>query len=132
MPVTHKKVAGWRSDAPTGEGTSRVPPTRAVQPEDVGETSLHSSPAPSSHQEAPGPTGPPETPPAPPMPTDQEFRSAVYMLAQLTATQRQPVATDVAGPSEGPGSSRVREFLALNPPQYAGTDRREDPQHFID
>ena len=54
------------------------------------------------------------------------------MLAQLVAAQCQPVAPDVVGPSEGPGSSRVREFLALNPPQFTGTDRREDPQHFVD
>uniref|UniRef100_M1DQN9 Integrase core domain containing protein n=1 Tax=Solanum tuberosum TaxID=4113 RepID=M1DQN9_SOLTU len=44
------------------------------------------------------------------------------MLAQLVAAQRQPVALDVAGPSEGPGSLRVREFVCLNPPQF--TDPR--------
>ncbi|KAK4706616.1 hypothetical protein R3W88_033828 [Solanum pinnatisectum] len=54
------------------------------------------------------------------------------MLAQLVAARCQPVAPDVAGPYEGLGSSRVREFLALNPPKFTGTDSREYPQHFVD
>ncbi|XP_049406245.1 uncharacterized protein LOC125869882 [Solanum stenotomum] len=54
------------------------------------------------------------------------------MLAQLVDAQCQPVAPDVAGPSEGLRSSTVREFLALNPPQFTGTDHREDAQHFVD
>ena len=56
---------------------------------------------------------------------------SLYELLGVAA-QCQPVAPDIAGPSEKPRNSRVREFLALIPPQFMGTDRREDPQHFVD
>lgn len=54
------------------------------------------------------------------------------MSTQLVAAQRQPVAPDITRPFEGPRGSRVREFLALNPSQFTGIDRKEDPQHFVD
>ncbi|XP_070040679.1 uncharacterized protein [Nicotiana tomentosiformis] len=34
--------------------------------------------------------------------------------------------------SEGSGSSRVQEFIALSPPEFTETYQREDPQDFID
>ncbi|KAK4716330.1 hypothetical protein R3W88_014668 [Solanum pinnatisectum] len=66
------------------------------------------------------------------VPQVEDFKSAVCMLAHFVVAQRQPIAPDVAGPSKGPESSRVCEFLTLNPLQFIGTDRREDPQHFVD
>nr|XP_009785552.1 PREDICTED: uncharacterized protein LOC104233801 [Nicotiana sylvestris] len=52
--------------------------------------------------------------------------------SRFVATQQQARASASAGPSEGSGSSRVREFIALNPPEFTGTDQREDLQDFID
>nr|XP_009771477.1 PREDICTED: uncharacterized protein LOC104222000 [Nicotiana sylvestris] len=49
----------------------------------------------------------------------------------LVATQQQARASASAGPSEGSGSSRVQEFIALNPPEFTRPDQREDPQDFI-
>ncbi|XP_070050237.1 uncharacterized protein [Nicotiana tomentosiformis] len=48
------------------------------------------------------------------------------------ATQQQARASASEGSSEGSGSSRVREFIALSPPEFTGTDQREDPQDLID
>ncbi|XP_070023316.1 uncharacterized protein [Nicotiana sylvestris] len=60
------------------------------------------------------------------------LRSAVHLLTQLVATQQQARASTSAGPSKGSGSSRDREFIALIPPEFTGTNQREDPQDFID
>lgn len=54
------------------------------------------------------------------------------ILAQLVVAQRQLVAPDVAEPSKGPKGLRVREFLPMNPAQFIGTDRKENPKHFVD
>lgn len=36
------------------------------------------------------------------------------------------------GPSEGPGSSRVIEFIDLSPPEFTRSEAGKDPKNFID
>lgn len=52
-------------------------------------------------------------------------------VTQFVAAQRQKVASNVAGPTEGPKILRVREFLTLNPPKLTRTDYRQYPKYSI-
>ncbi|XP_070041131.1 uncharacterized protein [Nicotiana tomentosiformis] len=122
-------MASHKRDTAAGEGTSRVPPVDGAQSEAQGETPTQPLPAPPPPMEIPRDTAHPVPPP---FPTDQDLRSAVYLLTQFVATQKQVRASASAGSSEGSGSSRVREFIALSPPEFTGTDQREDPRYFID
>ncbi|XP_070039339.1 uncharacterized protein [Nicotiana tomentosiformis] len=129
MTVPRKSTASQRRDTTVGEGTSRVPLVYGAQSEAQGETPTQPLPAPPPPEEIPRETSHPVPPP---LPSDQEFWSAVHLLTQLVATQQQVKASASAGFSEGSGSSRVREFIALTPPEFMGIDQREDLQDFID
>ncbi|XP_070054693.1 uncharacterized protein [Nicotiana tomentosiformis] len=128
MTVTRKTMASQRGDAAIGEGTGKVPSVDGSQSEAQGETSTQPLPATPPHEEFPRDTAHPVPPP---LPSDQDLRSAVHLLTQLVATQQQARASASAGSSEGFGSLRVRDFIALSPPNFTGTDQREDPQDFI-
>ncbi|XP_019267033.1 PREDICTED: uncharacterized protein LOC109244404 [Nicotiana attenuata] len=106
MTVTRKTMASQRRDTTESEGNSRPLPA-PPPPEDISRVTAHPVP--------------------PPLLSDQDLRSAVHLLTQLVATQQQARASASAGSSEGSRSSRVREFVALSPPEFTGTDQREDP-----
>ncbi|XP_070056432.1 uncharacterized protein [Nicotiana tomentosiformis] len=129
MTVTRKTTDSERGDAATGEGTSRVPSVDGSQSKAQGETPTQPLPAPPPPKEIPRDTA--HLVPHP-LPSDEDLRNAVHLLTQLVATQQQARALANVGSSEGFGSSRVQEFIALSPPEFKGTDQREDPQDFID
>ena len=127
MTVTRKTTASLRRDTIVGEGTSRVPPVDGAQSEAQGETPTQPLPAPPPTAEIPRDTAHPVPPP---LPSDQDLRSAVHLLTQLVATQQQARASASAGTSEGSGSSRVREFIALSPPRVHGVRSEGGPTGF--
>ena len=103
-----------------------MPQVRAGQSEAQSEMPSHTSSTPS----------PPEdirrhpTPPVPPSSTrDQDIRSALQLLTSLVAAQAQRQNT---GAAEKLVSTRVRDFINLDPPVFTGSDPKEDPQTFID
>ncbi|WMV58240.1 hypothetical protein MTR67_051625 [Solanum verrucosum] len=51
----------------------------------------------------------------PPIVTDQDIRNAVHLLTELVTTQRAQRMRGGAEKAEEPESSRIHEFLALNP-----------------
>ncbi|XP_070037094.1 uncharacterized protein [Nicotiana tomentosiformis] len=129
MKVTRKTTASQRRDTTVGEGTSRVPPVDGAQSEAQGETPTQPLPAPPPPEEIPRET----SHPVPHLlPSDQDLRSSVHLLTQLVATQQQARAPASVGSSEGCGSSRVQDFIALSPPEFTRTYQREDQQDFID
>nr|XP_009794218.1 PREDICTED: ELL-associated factor 1-like [Nicotiana sylvestris] len=125
MTVTRKTTASQMRDTSVGEGTSKVPPVDGAQSEAEGETPTQPLQAPPPPEEIPRE---PAHPLSPPLPLDQDLRSAVHLLTQLVSTQQQARASASAGSSKGFGISRVRDFIALSPPEFTGTDQREDPQ----
>ncbi|XP_070057258.1 uncharacterized protein [Nicotiana tomentosiformis] len=129
MTLTRKTMASHRRDTAVGEGTSRVPPVDGAQSEAYGETPTQPLLAPPPPEEIPREIAH-LVPPL--LPLDQDLRSAVHLLTQLIAIQQQARASASAGSSEGSGSSRVREFISLSPPEFTGIDQGEDPQDFID
>lgn len=102
MPVTHQAVACQRLDTSAGEGTSRVQPAGAVQLEGVRGDIFTSLPSTIFTSGGPRINRTSSSTSPPTIPINHEFRSAVYMLAQLIATQSQLAVMDVVRPSERP------------------------------
>ncbi|XP_055802119.1 uncharacterized protein LOC129871240 [Solanum dulcamara] len=58
--------------------------------------------------------------------TDEEFRTAITMLAHIVANQGEMAPQNMITPA-----SRVRNFTKMNPPEFHGLKGDEDPQDFV-
>ena len=126
MPQTRKsKSRGKQVEVAVGE-TSRTRPN-----ESQDESPSQTSPTPPSPEELRRGEVPPEPP------TDatvQDLRNAVQLLTRIVAGQGQRQEGPVVGigGADRAASTRIRDFLNLDPPSFTGLDPNEDPQDFID
>ncbi|XP_033511183.1 uncharacterized protein [Nicotiana tomentosiformis] len=109
---------------PRGEN---IPPT----------TTPHDSTIPAENAPIPPPTDIPAPPPSSttgPSVSDGDLRGAIQMFTQIVASQAQRLnATPTFSSHQGDFvSSRVNQFLQLEPPVFTGTKPEEDPQAFND
>ena len=61
--------------------------------------------------------------------SNAEFREAIRMLSQAVANQ---IGQQRGDRHEGADTSRIREFLGMNPPSFMGSSTTEDPEDFIE
>ena len=132
MPVTRRsKSTGKQIDVAAGEGSSQPLPRQADQSEAQGESLSQTSPTPPSpddlRREAATREPPINT-------TEQDLKNAVQLLTRIVAGQGQRQEGPIAGTSgaDRAASTRIRDFLNLDPPSFTGSDPKEDPQDFID
>ena len=62
----------------------------------------------------------------------EEFSDSMSLLAQDLMAQSNSGEVDPANPIGGMSSTRVREFLRMNPPEFYGSKVDEDLNGFID
>ena len=63
--------------------------------------------------------------------SNAEFRNAIQMLAQSMTNQNKRVYAHV-NENGGSASTRVCDFVRMNPPEFLGSQTNEDPQNFMD
>ncbi|WMV36783.1 hypothetical protein MTR67_030168 [Solanum verrucosum] len=61
--------------------------------------------------------------------SNAEFREAIRMLSQAVANQ---IGQQRGARQEGADTSRIREFLGMNPPSFMGSSTTEDLEDFIE
>ncbi|KAH0637918.1 hypothetical protein KY289_037833 [Solanum tuberosum] len=61
--------------------------------------------------------------------SNSEFREAIRILSQAVTNQ---IGQQRGSRHEGAESSRIREFLGMNPPSFMGSSTTEDPENFIE
>ena len=58
-----------------------------------------------------------------------DFREAIRMLSQAVTNQ---VGQRRGARQEEADTSRIREFLRMNPPSFTGSSTTEDPENFVE
>ncbi|KAH0679031.1 hypothetical protein KY284_020116 [Solanum tuberosum] len=61
--------------------------------------------------------------------TNAEFREAIRIPSQVVTNQ---IGQQRGARHEGADTSRIREFLGMNPPCFMGSSTTEDPENFIE
>ncbi|KAH0776360.1 hypothetical protein KY290_007771 [Solanum tuberosum] len=61
--------------------------------------------------------------------TNAEFREAIRILTQPVTNQ---IGQQMGARHEGADTSRIREFLVMNPPSFMGSSTTKDPKNFIE
>uniref|UniRef100_M1D9C9 Gag-pol protein n=1 Tax=Solanum tuberosum TaxID=4113 RepID=M1D9C9_SOLTU len=61
--------------------------------------------------------------------TNAEFWDAIQMLIQVVTNQ---VGQQRRARQEEDDTSRIREFLRMNPPSFTGSSNIEDPKYFVE
>ena len=61
--------------------------------------------------------------------SNAEFREAIRMLSQAVANQ---IGQQRGARHEGADTSRIHEFLGMNPPSFMGSSTTEDQENFIE
>uniref|UniRef100_M1DL44 Gag-pol polyprotein n=1 Tax=Solanum tuberosum TaxID=4113 RepID=M1DL44_SOLTU len=61
--------------------------------------------------------------------TNVEFREAIWMLSQVVTNQ---AGQQRENRQEVADTSRIREFLRMNPPSFFGSSVTEDPKNFVE
>ena len=118
MPSKGKATATQKGKATTKRRAEREPPATVEASESQNEA------APDIEEQ-----GGASAPIPPPGASGQQVSEAIHLLTQLVAAQAQ---RQNAGPSDRSASTRARDFLTLNPPEFFGSKPDEDPQGFID
>ncbi|WMV14145.1 hypothetical protein MTR67_007530 [Solanum verrucosum] len=61
--------------------------------------------------------------------TNADFREAIRMLSQAVTNQ---VGQQRGARQEEANTSRICDFLRVNPPSFTGSSTSEDPENFVD
>uniref|UniRef100_M1D9K4 Gag-pol polyprotein n=1 Tax=Solanum tuberosum TaxID=4113 RepID=M1D9K4_SOLTU len=61
--------------------------------------------------------------------TNVEFREAIRTLSQVVTNQ---AVQQRGARQEEADTSRIHEFLRMNPPSFTGSSTSEDPENFVD